>query len=125
MRGGIAAIGIFALLAPAMAPAMSAPAHQRFGQCELVGGERLAALPGGGAGLCTEIERAIKQRAPSASYHIVINVLTSSRLSAVPVVNGKSLPAQNFAVMDGELSQDSVKRFAAAIGEAVLKASHP
>jgi hypothetical protein len=104
---------------------MSAPAHQRFGRCELVGGEKLAALPGGGASLCAEVERAIKAQAPAANYNILINVLTPSRLSAIPVVNGKPLPAQNVAMMDGQLNQGSIKRFAAAVAAAVVKASKP
>jgi hypothetical protein len=108
-----------------MVVAMTAPSHQRFGRCELVGGAKFAALPGGGASLCAEVERAVSAQAPNASYQVVINVITPSRLSAIPIVNGKSLPAQNVAMMDGKLNADSIKRFAAAVAAAVAKASVP
>ena len=46
-----------------------------------------------------------------------------SRLSAVLVVNGRTLPAQNFAVMDSGLDMASIRRFAAALAGEVAKAA--
>lgn len=37
------------------------------------------------------------------------------------VVNGRTLPDQNFAVMDRELNQDSIRRFAGALATEVAK----
>lgn len=49
--------------------------------------------------------------------------MSSSRLSAVLIVNGRTLPDQNFAVMDRELSPDSIRRFAQALALEVAKAA--
>jgi len=49
--------------------------------------------------------------------------MSSSRLLAVLVVNGRTLPDQNFAVMDRELSPDSIRRFAQALAIEVAKAA--
>ena len=94
---------------------MSARVNEPLGRCELVGGEKLAIASGGGGAICAEVERAIAVEAPGVSYSAKIKLLSPSRLAATLVANGRTLPVQNFAVMDGNLSEGSIKHFARAL----------
>ena len=73
--------------------------------------------------ICLEVEKAIAAAAPNLSYSAEIQVLSSSRLAARLVVNGRELPQQNFAVMDRELDRPSIARFAGALAAEAQKAS--
>jgi len=46
-----------------------------------------------------------------------------ARLSATLIVDGRTLPVQNFAVMDRGLDAASIRRFAQSLAEAVAKAA--
>lgn len=86
-----------------------APAHP--GECRLSGQEKLpSALKV--ETVCQAIARAMAREAPSAHYRVEVQVLSKSRLSASLTVNGRTLPMQNMAVSDGQLSEGSVRRFA-------------
>lgn len=89
----------------------------------MVNASSLPRASGGSEAVCREIERAIAAAAPTARYRASIKVMSSSRLLAVLVVNGRTLPDQNFAVMDRELSPDSIRRFAQALAIEVAKAA--
>lgn len=89
----------------------------------MANGSNLPQASGGTEAVCSEIEHAIAAAAPTARYRASINVMSSSRLSAVLVVNGRTLPDQKFAVMDRELSPDSIRRFAQALAIEVAKAA--
>jgi hypothetical protein len=123
MRGRYATViflvGLFggtSALAMKMGPEMG-------GGCHVLGSKKLPARSGGAAGVCTEIERAIDAAAPKARYSAAVRVLSSSRLTATLVVNGRELPNQNFAIMDSELDAAAVRRFAASIASAVAEAT--
>ena len=73
--------------------------------------------------ICVEVERAISSRAAGVQYSVEIRVLSPSRLAATLVVDGRTLPVQNFAVMDGKLSDGTIKRFADALAAAVVEAT--
>jgi len=62
---------------------------------------------------------------PNARYRAEIKLLSASRLAAVLVVNGHTLPEQNFAVMDRQLDRASIRRFAESLAATVAKAAHP
>jgi hypothetical protein len=65
----------------------------------------------------------VKAQAPTVRYQAEVKVISGSRLSAALVVNGKALPEQRFAVMDGRLSSGAVERFAQAVASAVAEAA--
>jgi hypothetical protein len=54
-----------------------------------------------------------------------VKVVSSSMLAANLVVNGRALPEQKFAVMDRELGQSSINRFASSLAAEVAKAARP
>ena len=122
MRGRIAAFIFFAAAVPAGAGAMSSSGAQ-LGHCRVVAGDKLLAGSGGADALCAEIERAIAAVAPGARYVTEVKAMPRARLSATLVVNGHTLPEQNFAVMDHALDRGSVRRFAAALATAVAEAA--
>jgi len=93
------------------------------GHCTITGEQYLPAAVGGSVGLCAILEKAIAARAPSARYTAQLKVLPRSRLSAVLVVNGRTLPEQNFAVMDRELSETTIQRFADTLAGLVSDAA--
>lgn len=103
---------------------MMPPNAVMFGHCTVVGGEHLPAAIGGSGGLCTTIERAVAVRVPEANYTADITVLPRSRLKASIAVEGRQLPEQNFAVMDRELSQATIQRFAETLAGLVADAAH-
>jgi hypothetical protein len=124
MWGRIAAIiSLAALVAPSEALAMSSTGSARFGACTIIGGDSLPPVSGGSEGVCRAIERAVKAQAPTVRYQAEVKVISGSRLSAALVVNGKTLPEQRFAVMDGRLSSGAVERFAQAVASAVAEAA--
>lgn len=122
MRGRIAAFIFLAAAMPAGAGAMSS-SRAPLGRCRVVAGDALLAGSGGADALCAEIERAVAAAAPGTRYAAEIKAMPRARLSATLVVNGHSLPEQNFAVMDRELDPGSIRRFAAALATAVAKAA--
>src|SRR6184192_2609877 len=91
------------LFAMASAPTMAGKVNA-LGRCSVVSGEKLPAGLGGGPGICEAVERAIATAAPGARYSAEVRVLSSTRLAAILVVNGRALPEQKFAVMDSELN---------------------
>ena len=99
----------------AMSPATS-------GRCHIVGGEKLPHSLSGD-GICTEVGRAVAAAAPRSNYSAEIEVISKSRLAAKLRVNGHSLPAQNFAIMDSDLNEGAIQRFAAALANAIAEAS--
>jgi hypothetical protein len=76
----------------------------------------------GGRALCAAIERAIAAKAPAARYQAEIKALSPTRLAAIMVVNGRTLPEHKFAVMDDELSPEAMQRFAHSLAADVAKA---
>ena len=116
MRGRFAAfIGFAAVILSSGAFAMSGSGTARIGPCTVIGKDSLPASSGGANALCGAIERAIKAQAPTVHYSVEVKVISASRLSAVLVVNGKTLPEQRFAVMDRELNPGSIERFAQSL----------
>jgi hypothetical protein len=124
MRGDFEAfIILLAVVAPSSIGARTLtsrpPAHCRVvGEQKFLGAEQEAAL-------CDEIERAIAAAAPTATYTAEVKTLSSTRLAATLVVDGRMLPVQNFAVMDDTLKPASMKRFADSIAREVLAATKP
>jgi hypothetical protein len=124
MRGRLAALLIVAAtLESTGAFAMRPPTAVTLGHCTIIGEANLPVSAGGSAGLCAVVERAIAARAPSARYTAEVKVLPRSRLSAVLVVDGRTLPEQNFAVMDGQLTPASIQRFADTLADQVFDAA--
>jgi hypothetical protein len=124
MRSTVTALLFLAASAavPASMAAMSS-AHGTHAHCRLVAGEKaLAGLPGTSS-LCAEIEKAVAAAAPHARYSAEVRALSPSRLSATLVVDGRTLPEQNFAVSDRNLGPDSIRRFAQALSAEVAKAA--
>lgn len=122
MRGKLATFTLLlaAAATPACATSMSGDRH-----CRVVGGEKLLARSGGQAAICSEIERAVAAAAPKARYSAEVKVLSASRLAATLIVDGRTLPEQNFAIMDSDINLASIKRFAQSLAGEVAKASRP
>ena len=91
------------------------------GSCKLVAGEKYLG-PSANRALCREIERAIAAGAPGVRYVAEVKALSRTRLAAKLVVNGKTLPEHNFAVMDADLDIESMKKFARSLAADVAKA---
>ena len=127
MQGKLAklALGLAAGVMPASAIPMSAPTQEHEHHCRVIGGEKLPAASGGAKAICAAIEEAVAARAPNVRFSAKVKVLRPSRLSTTVVVNGRSLPEQKFAVMDRDLNEGSIKRFAKAIAAAVVEAAKP
>ena len=100
--------------------AMASPSGQST-PCRIVDGGKLPEESGGPAALCSAIERAAAARAPGVAYTVEVKVLSSSRLAATLTSAGRTLPEQNFAVMDRELNGGSFERFAAALADQLAK----
>ena len=123
MRGGIRQ---FAMLASAFAAAgcgatVTSAAKTPQGTCRIAAGSKLSADLN--RTLCLEVKQAIADAVPGARFDAEVKVLSPARLAAKLVVNGKSLPEQNFAIMDANLGEDSIRRFARSLGEAAKAAS--
>ena len=125
MRGRVAGFILLvgAALAPACGAPVKAPGGQPGGRCVVDSAAKLPAASGGADAICREIERAVAVNAPTARYSVNVQVVSSSRLSAVLVVNGRTLPEQNFAVMDRELNPGAIRRFAESLAGEVAKAA--
>lgn len=123
MRGKLATfiLVLAAGVVPAGALAMSAPITH----CRVLGGEKLPAATGGAKAVCAAVEKAVAARAPNIRYSAEVKVQSPSRLAATLVVNGRALPEQKFGVMDRELGEGSIKRFANSIAAEVAKAAKP
>ena len=122
MRGRVAGFIFFvAALASPSAGAMSASRHASQRHCDVANSAKLPAEAGANL-ICTEVERAVAAAAPKVRYSVQVQVVSSSRLSATLVVNGRTLPEQNFAVMDRELNPGSIRRFAESLASEVAKA---
>ena len=100
--------------------AMNVPNSQS-PHCRVIDGGKLPATSGGADALCQAIEQAVSERAPGLAFSAEVRVLSSSRLAATLIANGKALPDQKFASMDRELTKSSFERFARAIAEQVAK----
>lgn len=121
MWGRIAALVLFAGGTPGLV-AMNMRSDAQNGSCVVTGGEKLQ-LKSVASVICSEVEAAVAAGAPAVRYSADVVVLSQTRLAAKLVVNGRPLPVQNFAVMDGKLSDASIKRFATALANAVVAAS--
>lgn len=91
--------------------------------CTVVENERLKASSVSSESICSEVERAVASRAPGVHYAIEIRALSASRLTATLIVEGRTLPVQNFAVMDQNLSEGSIKQFANSLAGVVANAT--
>ena len=114
------------VLAATAAPAGARPVKASgppSAHCRVVGGEKLPAGSGGAGAICAAIEAAVAAAAPKAHYSVEVNVLRPWMLAATPVVNGRTLPVQKFAVSDAELGAASIRRFARALASAVAAAA--
>ena len=87
--------------------------------CTFVGGEKLSSSAGGPDAICAEIDRTIASHAPGVRYSVEIRALSPSRLMAALVVDGRTLPVQNFAVMDRNLNESAIRHFAQSLATAV------
>ena len=92
-------------------------------RCSVVSGEKLTAGFGGGQAICEAVERAIAAAAPGARYSAEVTVLSSTRLAALVIVNGRALPEQKFAIVDSDLNAGSIRRFAQSIATRVAEAA--
>lgn len=113
----IMAVGAITACGPAMSAPHDAP------KCRVIGGEKLPAESGGPAAICSAVEQAIAARAPGVAYQVDIRVLSKSGLSATVVTGGRTLPELQFSVMDRNLGQASVERFAAGVADQLTKAA--
>lgn len=122
MRGKFAQ---FAMLASALVAAgctatMTSAAKAPQGICRIAPGSKLSAELNGA--LCKEVKRAVAAAIPRTPFTVEVTATSSSRLAAEMTVNGRVLPKQNFAVMDNQIDQDSIRRFAQSLSE-IAKAS--
>jgi hypothetical protein len=122
MRGalhtGIVALAAL-ILASGNAVTGTVPKHP----CRIVGGEKLPPETGGIAGICSAVEHAVGAHAPNVAYSAEVKVVSASRLTASLIVNGKSLPEQNFAVMDHKLNASAIQHFADGLAAEIAKAA--
>lgn len=115
-------IGAAAGLAALGAGAAPAKSHMS-SHCVVLGGEKLPDAIGGERRICETVEQAIAAQAPNATYSAEVHVVSRSRLTATLIVNGRTLPLQNFAVMDRGLSSTSIEHFANGLAAEVAKAA--
>jgi hypothetical protein len=122
MRGWFATFAFIFAAAAAFAggSALSARAPSK-GPCHVIGGDKLPPAVRQDV-ICTEIARAMTQRAAAVKYSVEVKILSPSRLSAVLVANGRTLPDQNFAVSDRELNSGAIRRFAESLAGEAAKA---
>jgi hypothetical protein len=122
-RGATFILLLATAIAPAGAPAMSPSGKAAPGRCHVVGSEELPSASGGASAICAEVERAVAAVAPAARYSAEVKVLSRSRLAATLVVDGRTLPEQNFAIMDRELNPGAIQRFARSLAAEIAKAA--
>lgn len=118
-----AKIGAMAVLFELATHSFVADAVKPRGQCTIIDSGKLPALSGKDEAICAKVERAIAAKAPTARYTAEIKVVSASRLTTTLVVEGRALPLQHFAVMDRNLSEGSLERFASSLAAAVAKAA--
>lgn len=123
MRNKVAAsiLAFAASVAATEACAMSAP-EQAGSRCRVIGAEKLPAAAGGADAICAAVERAVAAKAPKIRYSAEIRVVSRSGLRAKLIANGRELPEQHFAVMDRNLTDRSIERFASSIATALAEA---
>lgn len=110
---------------PTSAVAMNAAGPKSASHCRVVASEKLPAASGGPDAICSAIEKAVAGAAPNVRFSAEVTVLTPSMLSTSLHVEGRSLPEQKFAVMDRELNEASIRRFANSIAATVARAAKP
>jgi hypothetical protein len=93
-------------------------------RCSVVDAGKLPPDSGGADALCAAVDRAMSVRAPGVTYSAEIRVLSASRLVATLTREGRTMPEQNFASMDRDLTTSSFERFAQALADQVAKAQH-
>jgi hypothetical protein len=103
---------------------VAAPVNATSGACRVIQAEKLQTSISSDM-ICAKVDRAIALRAPGVRYDLQIKVLSASRLAATLVVQGKTLPVQNFAVMDRDLSEGSIEHFANSLATVVAAAAKP
>ena len=123
MRGRHAPFIFFFAAFISTVSAMSVAKPQPLSNCRVVNEGKLPASFGGADLICGEVQRAMAAQAPGVQYSAEIKVISASRLSAALVVDGRPLPLQNFAVMDRNLSVETIRHFANAIVLAVVQAA--
>ena len=109
-----------AFVAAGCAATMTSAAKAPQGICRIAPGSKLSADLNGA--LCQEVKRAMAEAIPGTPFSVEVTAISPSRLAAEMTVNGKSLPQQNFAVMDNRIDRNSIRRFAQSLGE-IAKAS--
>ena len=88
--------------------------------CAVSGSDRLPAEVGGGEAICSAIRAALREQSSGTGYAVRVTVESASSLSArVTLSDGRTLPRQRMAVSDRQLNPASIKRFAAAVANAV------
>ena len=102
---------VAAAATPAGAGSMNTP------HCKVIGGNKLPAASGGQAALCSAVDRAFAAHAAGVAYNAEITVVSTSRLKAKVIANGRTLPTQGFNSMDRPLANSSFERFAKALAE--------
>ena len=119
MRGFLERLALVLAVAGLAVPAQAVNSGR---PCTVVEGDKLPAGTGGPEAVCTAVERAVASAAPNVTYKVEIRVLSRTRLAAVLVVDGRTLPQQNFAIMDRELNRPAIERFAQSLAAEVAKA---
>src|SRR5215213_6953918 len=111
------------LLTAAMAPAGTSTMSNPLGPCHIVGAEKLPREIGGGAAVCSAIQRAISAQAPGLKYTVHVEVLSQSSVKATVDMDGRRLPEQRISVVDRDLNTRSIERFANALASEAAKAA--
>ena len=117
MREGVVYLVVLAAFL-ASSPAMSRSAGMPSGNCHVAEGGKLSPDVSV-AMICNAVEKAITAEAPGVRFSAEIRVVSPSRLTATLIVEGRTLPVQNFAVMDRNLSKRAVRQFAASLASIV------
>jgi hypothetical protein len=122
MRGAIATFVLFILGSASTGATTMTHARNARAECRVVAGEKYLKAPINTDLICAEIKRAVADKAPGARVETAVRVISSSRLAAVLVVNGRALPEHKFAIMDSDLSPEAVQRFARSLATAAADA---
>jgi hypothetical protein len=124
MWGGFQTVVIAStILAPSGSLEMNISKTATSSHCTMIGGNALPPALGESEAICRAVEAAIIARSSTHDYRVQVKVASPSRLSADVVVNGRTLPEQRFAVMDGVINSGSIQRFAESIAEVVAAAA--
>lgn len=99
------------------------PPSYSFGNCRVVGAEKLPPDSGGAKAVCAAIQRAVAARAPGARFTVDVRVVSARALRAtVRIADGRTLPEQELAVSDRALNGSSLERFAQRLAEQLAQA---